>query len=59
MEKLVDSIIINLQWMIPQVPWHLMHELVVNSIGCIDLEHLPHFAIKAFVDVYEGVEVSG
>ena len=32
MEKLVDFIIINLQWMIPQVPWHLMHDLAVSLV---------------------------
>ena len=32
MEKLIDFIIINLQWMIPKVPWHLMYELVLSLV---------------------------
>jgi hypothetical protein len=31
MEAVVDFIIVNLSWMIPQIPWHLMHELVVHT----------------------------
>ena len=31
MEAVVDFIIINLSWAIPQIPWHLLHELVVHT----------------------------